>query len=898
MRFFYPWLLLLIVPAVSVILLIARTGARTVGRRQHRWATGVRLGVTAVLVLALAQPQLVLAVEQRSVLFLLDRSDSISATSRARQEQIVAEALASGGVNDRSGVAIFGTELLIDQSLQFGRTPTSVLTQVDGSATDMAGALRTAASLLPTEGSRRIVLLTDMVETTGSARETADELAELGIAVDVVGLDAERSPDALIESVTAPALVRQGDTVPVRIVIRSTSQGPALVTVRVPGRSEHEIAVELESGTNELTVEVDAQRTGPLAVEVDVEAGFDTKPENDSAQGITRVLGAARIVVVEGKSGEGQSLATALEAAGYVVDRTGSIPSPESLLEYDGVILVNVDRPDDDDSAALASYVEDLGRGLVVVGGDQSFGLGDYHLTPLESVLPVSSNPDDLVRRQPVAEVLVIDTSGSMAACHCNSSTPDTGINKTDISRAGAAAAIDALAATDRVGVLAFSSGFSWVLPLAPKPGSAQIEEALKGLTPEGDTEIAAALTEALASLESAAEDLRHIVLFTDGWDPNEANLLPIVRQIADAGITLSVLGTGEGPGITLQRMAEVGNGRYYPGTDLTEVPELFVEETLTVARNLANEGSFFPALGVRSPATEGLTESPPLLGYVLTKPKGSAAVALEIGPGDPLLATWQRGLGRVSAWTSDATARWSAQWVEWDRFVTFWGAVVGDVLPAGRDNPPSVLVENGELRIRLNESELVDGSSALARVRTPSGDIVSVPLDRTGPSVFEGSIRAAAAGAYWVAVTVDHPSGGGYTSGSGAVSGYQEEFAFREPDPGLGSYITDATGGRLDPAPSAMFDEAPSRGTAERDLWPWLVAIALAGFLGDVALRRLVFGVGDTEDWKKGVTSERTREKARVSEVVERRQGDGSARDEVASDSETLQRLMRRKSR
>lgn len=898
MRITQPWMLTIFLPALAAIVVIARVGARTVSRKQHRWATAVRIGVTAILVLALAQPLLVQAVDERTVLFLLDRSDSVAASVRTQQEAIVAEALRAGGVTDRSGVAVFGTELGIDQSLQMGRAPVAVLTEVDGSATDLGGALRTAAALLPTEGSRRIVVLTDLVETTGSAREAARELGDLGIAIDVVSLDSQRSPDALIESVTAPPVVRQGETVPVRLVIRSTSPGAAVVTVRAGEQAPITIPVALVSGANEILVDVQADRTGPLAIEVDLEADFDTRPENDSAQGITRVLGAARLAVVEGKPGEGAALASGLAAAGYEVDQMISVPSAESLLEYDGVVLVNFARPGNEAAEALASYVEDLGRGLVVVGGDQAYGLGDYHKTPLESVLPVSSNPDDLVRRQPVAQVLVIDTSGSMAACHCNSSTPDTGINKTDISRAGAAAAIEALAATDRVGVLAFSSGTSWVLPLDRKPSAAAVTEALGTLTPEGDTEIAPALEEALASLLGAAEDLRHIVLFTDGWDPNEANLLPIVRSIADAGITLSVLGTGEGPGVTLQRMAEVGNGRYYPGTDITEVPELFVEETLTVARNLANEGSFFPALGARSPATEGLAESPPLLGYVLTKAKGSASVALEIGPGDPLLVTWQRGLGRVSAWTSDATARWSANWVDWEGYVSFWGAVVGDVLPAGRDNPPAVHVENGLLRIRLTDFALEDGSSAVARIRTPSGDVISVPLDRTGPSDFEGTVRAASAGAYWAAVSVDHPSGGGYTTGSGAVSGYQEEFAFREPDPTLGAEIADATSGRVNPSPAAMFDDAPSRGSAERALWPWLVGLALAGFLVDVALRRLVFGAGDVDDWRQGVTSQTKRERKRVSAVVEKRQANDDAKDEVASDSETLQRLMRRKTR
>ncbi len=897
MTFRHPWLLLVAIPLLAVVVAVVRYGSRTVPRKQHRLAVALRIVSVLALGLAIAQPMLVRGVDQRSVLFLLDRSDSIGTESRMEQERLVSDALGAARIDDQSAVAVFGTSLQVDQSIAFGRTPTAVLTEVDGSATDLEGALRSAASLLPTEGSRRIVVVTDLVETVGSARTVAAELADAGIAVDVVTLESARSADALVESVVVPPAVREGDRVPVEVSIRSTTAGPGRLVVRA-GDQRIELPVEIDEGRTVVSVELEARSPGFLPVSVELETDFDTRPENDTAEGITRVLGAARVAIVEGKSGEAGELAAALVAAGLGVETRASIPDAAGLLEFDAVVLVNVDRPTNAESEALAGYVEDLGRGLVVIGGDQAFGLGDYHQTPLEAILPVSSNPDDLIRRQPVAQVLVIDTSGSMAACHCNSSNPETGVNKTDISRAGAEAAINALSGSDKVGLLAFSSGFDWMLPLGPKPGEATISDAVGRLNPNGDTEIAPALREALKALEGVPEDLRHIVLFTDGWDPNEANLLPIVRDIADAGITLSVLGTGEGPGIQLQRMAEIGGGRYYPGSDINEVPEIFVEETLTVARNLATEGTFLPALGAFSPVTENLTQAPPLLGYVLTKAKGSASIPLQIGQSDPLMATWQRGLGRVTAWTSDATTRWSANWVDWNGYVDFWGELVRDVLPAGRDNPPSVRVDGGVLRVQLSDPNLSDDATAVARVRLPDGETVAIPLSRTGIDTFAGETRAASAGAYWVAVTVDSPDGSGYTSGSGAVSSYQEEFAFREADPSLGGDLASVTGGRLDPEATALFDEAPVQGSAQLPIWPWLVAAALALFMIDVALRRLVLGEGDIEDWRMGVTSERKRERVRAAEVSERRKQDESSAAEVASDSETLQRLMRRKSR
>ncbi len=36
----------------------------------------------------------------------------------------------------------------------------------------------------------------------------------------------------------------------------------------------------------------------------------------------------------------------------------------------------------------LQAYVRDLGGGLVVIGGPQSYGVGGYFETPLEETLP------------------------------------------------------------------------------------------------------------------------------------------------------------------------------------------------------------------------------------------------------------------------------------------------------------------------------------------------------------------------------------------------------------------------------------------------------------------------------------------------------------------------------
>lgn len=885
------WWLLAAVPVVALAVWVSRRGRVPVPAIQRRIALGARTTALLLVVSALAQPALSLADDQRTVLFLVDRSASMSAGALDAQAAYLDDALAEAGPTDLSAIAVFGGDVRVDAALAEGRVGADVIRAVvDDSATDLAGALRAAEALLPSSGSRRIVVLTDSVATTGDPRPVAQGLGEAGIAVDIVPLEAGRGPDVLVEAIRMPPVARLGDSVTATVVTRSNQAGSALLDV-VIGEEVRSIPVEVEAGVNEFEVATEVDATGFLQVTAEVRAEFDTVAGNNRAQGLTRVIGPARVAVVEGVPGEADQLIQALTAAGLDAVETSTVPDAAGLLAIDALVLVNVAAPDSDTADRIRAFVEDLGRGLVVVGGDQAYGLGGYEQSALEDLLPVRSNPDDLLRRQPVAEVLVIDTSGSMGRCHCRDGAFDEGgVNKTDISRAGAALAIDALTAQDRVGVVAFGSGTEWVIPFAQTPNAADAEAALATLTPDGDTAIARGLQAALEELSGADESLRHIVLFTDGWDPNEGTLIPLTREIADAGITLSVLGTGEGPGVTLQRMAEIGGGRYYNGANLDEIPEIFVEETLTVARSLAQEGTFFPIKGTPVPATENLETAPPLGGFVLTKIKPTATQGLLIAEQDPLLATWQRGLGRVTAWTADATARWAADWIVWDRYVDFWGSVVGDVVPPGRESPPVVDVRGGSLGVSYTVEDVPLTATASATVRSPNGEVSVVPLARTAENEFSGQVDAGVLGAYWVAVSVFDDGAMIASGSSGAVSSYSDEFAFREPDPTLAADLAELSGGRVDPDAASVFDPAAVLGRAITPIWRWLAMAALALFLIDVTLRRLVI----FQDAGAEYAADPGGPRRRRAEFVE----DDAAAEPAGPSTETLGRLLDRRRR
>jgi hypothetical protein len=241
----------------------------------------------------------------------------------------------------------------------------------------------------------------------------------------------------------------------------------------------------------------------------------------------------------------------------------------------------------------------------------------------------------------------------------------------------------------------------------------------------------------------------------------------------------------------------------------------------------------------------EGLDATPPLLGYVATTTKPLAATLLRIGPDrDPLLATWQLGLGRSTAWTSDAEARWSQLWVSWDGYADFWSNVVRDTFAtAAGTSSVSARVRDGQLQITVaDEGPFADGATTSVRVTGPDLQPIDVTLTRTGPNEFTGEIPVSDAGTYAVGAQVLGPDGTTLSAGTAlATLSYAPEFEPGEPDEAALGRLAEATGGRANIEPNQAFDRADLRaGRARTELAPWLVLAACLLWPLAVALSRL----------------------------------------------------------
>ena len=347
-------------------------------------------------------------------------------------------------------------------------------------------------------------------------------------------------------------------------------------------------------------------------------------------------------------------------------------------------------------------------------------------------------------------------------------------MRKTDIGKEAILRAAAALTERDELGVVAFNESAHWVVHTQPLGGVGDLQGAIAGIRPDGQTNIFSGLEAAVDELESATATRRHIILLTDGWSSRQyADLL---ERMAAAGITLSTVGAGGGSqNQFLSGLAEQGGAllrRREPGQHPRHLPQ----GDPAGLRAADRRGDVLPDrdLVVADPARPrpGL---PQLRGYNGTTAKSAAQTVLVSARDDPLLAQWQYGLGRSVAWTSDSTGRWAADWVGWNGFNRFFSQLVSWTFPGEESGgiEASFVTEGNATKLRV-ESVESDGSprdffATSAAVVSPTLETDTLDLVQVAPGVYEQDLGEIEPGAYSVRVTQTRPvlrrSGGRWAS-------------------------------------------------------------------------------------------------------------------------------------
>jgi uncharacterized membrane protein len=865
-NFLYPyalWLLLLIPLTVA----LALPGPRRPTKLRFWGGLALRSLLLLLIVVALAGIQLRLRSDLLTVVFVLDDSESLPADAQSQGEAFVREAIQSMPAGSQSAIVMFGKDALVERLASqerqlgpFGSVPVTV-------GTDIENALQLALALFPDEGARRLVLLSDGRENLGHAIDQAEIAAAHGVELSFVPLGGlQGDAEVLVDALQAPAAVRQGQDYELRVVVQSSAAMPATLRVFGDNTLLQAREVSLESGLNRFLIPVKASETGFHRFRAQILPEADTRLQNNEAGAFTVVYGPPAVLLVEGTSGEGENLARALSAVEMQVTRRTPDAMPVSLPElaaYEAVILVDVPAEALPGGVmdSLQVYVRDLGRGLLMVGGENSFGAGGYLRTPLEATLTVDMDVRTTEQTPNTAVVLAVDKSGSMGRCHCDD--PDlnqtydrveAGQPKVDIAKAAILSAASALGREDYLGVVAFDSMPKWAVDVQKLIDSVSLEQSVGGIQATGQTNLQAGVEAAYDSLTNVEARVKHVILLTDGW-VRGGDLLALAHDMREQGITLSIVAAGGGSADYLEQLAQIGGGRYYPSEDIFNVPEFFLKETVKTVGRYINEAPFYPLPEETShPILRGVDAQtlPALLGYNGTTSKATARVPLSTPAGDPLLATWQYGLGKAAVWTSDLKGQWAVNWLGWDGYGRFVSQLIGWILPTPQLDGVNAqaLIQEGEalVQVEAKDNDGVQRNFLTVEAALIAPDLGSIPftLDQVGPGRYAAHVPLDQTGAYLAQITVKED---GQVLGQqvlGVVAPYSAEFRASGIDFALLNDLAERTGGGPLAEPLAAFQGQLESLARAREIWaPLLLLVALL-FPLDIAIRRVMLGASD----------------------------------------------------
>ena len=818
-------------------------------RWQRALSLAARALIALLLVLALAGLNLLRPTREQFVVFALDRSLSIGEEARKAADAYVARAVTEVGHN-RYAILPFAAEpgdlrLCVRDDESKARTPgkagAAERPEADAKGTDIAAAIEVAAAAIPPFYVPKVVLLTDGNSTSGEPLKAA--MALLGkVEISTVPLPGRTDPEVQLSSVNAPTQVQQGESFQVEVVVDSNHDDDAgrLEVYRGDVKVADQ-AVKLKKGENRVTLKQSVAQGGLTPVTARLKGYRDTLLDNNSDFGLIYTAGKPRVLLVESELDQAKHLTWALEEQNMEVDVRPPRGMPEGLAElqnYDLLILSNVP------ATALTrlqmevarTYVQDLGGGLIMIGGDQSFGLGGYYKTALEEILPVRSDFEKEKEKPSLAMMLVIDKSGSM------------GGEKIEMAKDAARAAVELLGANDKVGVLAFEGENFWVSELHPCTDKGFVLDRIAALEAGGGTVMAPAMEEGFEVLRGAVAKLKHMIILTDGIS-SPGDFEGIAQAMAAERITVSTVAMGsDSAQDLLEDIARIGNGRYYVAEDPAQVPQIFAKETVTASKSAINEQPFTPSL-VRPTqvlAEIGLDEVPFLLGYVVTRPKATSEVILATEAGDPLLAWWRYGLGMSVAFTSDAKARWAAEWLSWPQFGQFWAQVARHALRKAEAKGTVVQVSRDGRRASVSLDAIDPTGKFLNRVATeltlvaPGLGTKKLAMAQSAPGRYQAEFDATQAGSYQLLFTQSRDGQVIGQQSRGLAVGYPDELRLRPVNRDLLGSIARASGGRFDPAPGLVFAPGPRTVPRATPLWPHLIAAAALLFVLDVALRRI----------------------------------------------------------
>jgi len=807
--------------------------------REPRWTQPLRLLALALLVLALAEPIWPGKGRGLDVWVLVDRSPSTRSSLEPRLEEMEELLASSQSASDRLFFIDFARDAR-ERSASESESITGL-----GETTDLETAIHFALSRVDSDRHSRILLLSDGYSTVplGAARE---RLERQGVPVDTRLVNVRGEADWQVAAIDVPVRVKPREPFRIEIRLEGYPDGEVPFSVLRNGEPQAQGSAKIRNGSAVVRFFDRLGVGGGVRYDVRLRSE-DAFPGNDRATAWVEVDGGPALVLVTAYGDD--PVADVLARQGFQV-RVADDPRRLELGHLAGargIIINNVPASELDPGflSGLDHFLRVQGGGLLMAGGEYSFGAGGYFESPIDPLLPVSMELREDHRTLSVAMAIVMDRSGSMSAGVSGGKT------KMDLANEGAARSIELLGPRDAVTVFAVDSTAHSIVPLTSISDGAGpiIDKVRRVRSMGGGIYVYEGLSAAWDQLQRAPQGQRHVILFSDAADSEQpGRYQELVAEMVAENTTVSVIGLGTDADVDaelLQDIATRGGGRIFFSTDPVTLPALFAQETVAVARStfVDEPVGVEPTSGWLEVSSKPIENLSVIDGYNLSYLREDAtAGALSRDEYEaPLVAFWNRGGGRVAAVSFPLGGEHSARVRRWSDFGDFTQTLGRWLM--GEDVPPGIGLETRVRGERL-EVELLFDESWEARFASSAPEVLlaqgSAPepetlvWERLEPGRFRATRTLESGSLYRGAVAIGNvrlPFGP-----VAAPAGVEWRFDDRRLEEVRA--LSRASGGVERVELSSIWDDAPEGG--ELDLRPHLLALFLVLFLLEALVTRI----------------------------------------------------------
>ncbi|MGE0550143.1 MAG: VWA domain-containing protein [Kofleriaceae bacterium] len=846
------WLYLIaVVPAFFLLRVLSLTDLSVL---QQVVQASLRSLVIAGVAIALARPTWVTEQRKVSTIVLVDVSDSVSDKQLAAAKRYVDELAAAKGAGDLQLIT-FAEKPSVVRPEDGKSLADSIKRHVGaGAGTDAQAAMQLAYGLYPDGYLLRMVIVSDGNQTAGDLAVEAYRAKELDVKVSWQAFEQDKTSEIRVVGVGVPDEIKVGQPFEVTAEVWSTEAQSATLSLQqdeFPNPLEPTKRVDLREGKNLIKFKSDAKRAGATTYRLRL-AKFDkdTEAANNQAVMTAPVKGKPSVLYVEGgvlrEPGSANYLKQALEHENIDVQVRGptGIPSNAKELEkYDLVLVSDVPAHlmGTAQMAALDSYVAGMGGGLIMAGGEDSFGSGGYERTRIEQIMPVRFDSEKIKEQPDIALVLVMDRSGSMQG------------PKLEAAKESARVTVQVLSPNDYISVVAFDSEATVFVRPQRAANRMRIDTEISKLQSGGGTNIFPGLKEAFEILQGINAKVKHVIVMTDGEAPTDG-IAELVQDMRGARITVSCVGVHGADRNLLSMIADAGDGRLYMVDDIGALPKIFMKETQEAQRSQLVEDVIHVRVAKKVEAIEGtgVESAPSLGGYVTTKPKPTAETILISDLGEPILARWRHGAGTSVAWTSDVKNRWAVNWIRWNGYPKFWAQVVRTSMRRKVYDSYDLYakVADGRAQVTVDAidstDKFVNELETQLEVIDPATNKVNqtLPMEQTAAGRYTADFRIQRYGSYLLKA-VHKRDGKTVAESLGSVAlSYPLEYLMSTPDLEPLQHAAQVSGGndRAQPAQIWSTEGKPVKYT--QDLWPYVLFAVVALFLLDLYAKRVrLFG-------------------------------------------------------